>query len=110
VIPASRSACCRLRPSPRGAAKRRSKLEVRTLNGQVAERIELPVPMWGRWVRDERYQLLGNSAWFVRNHRSAGCDENEAVAKHCLAVRLLLEGGEPVESVVPCLVDLFQRP
>lgn len=36
--------------------------------------------------------------------------DNMAVAKLCYAVRLLFEAGEPVESVVPSLVDLFMRP
>ena len=61
-------------------------------------------------LRDGRYADLRNMAWFVRNARSVDCDQSEAVAKLCLAVRLLFEFGEPIESVVPSLVDLFLRP
>jgi hypothetical protein len=49
-------------------------------------------------------------AWFVRNYRMVGYDDNVAVAKLCYAVKVLLEAGEPVEAVVPSLVDLFLRP
>lgn len=33
-----------------------------------------------------------------------------AVAKLCYAVRFIFDAGEPIESVVPSLVDLFLRP
>lgn len=86
----------------------RSKLEIRTLNGQIREPVELPVPIRGQWIKDDRYR--GNAAWFVRNYRLVGHDDNMAVAKLCYAVKLLIEDGEPIESVVPSLVDLFMRP
>jgi len=50
-----------------------------------------PKPIRGRWVRDDGYVPLRNAAWFVRSARSVGCDYQEAVAKLCLAVRLLFE-------------------
>ena len=39
-----------------------------------------------------------------------GHDDNMAIAKLCYAVKMLLECGEPVEAIVPSLVDLFLRP
>ena len=72
--------------------------------------VDLPVPIRGTWIRDARYGDLRNTAWFVRNYRLVGHDDTLAVAKLCHAVRCLLEAGEPVESVVPSLVDLFMRP
>ena len=39
-----------------------------------------------------------------------GHDDNMAIAKLCYAVKVLFEAGEPVEAVVPPLVDLFLRP
>lgn len=95
--------------APRGAAERRTKLEIRTLNGQIREQVELPVPVRGRWITDQRYADLRNAAWFVRNFRMVGHDDNIAIAKLCYAVWVLFENGEPVESVVPSLVDLFLR-
>ncbi len=53
---------------------------------------------------------MRNAAWFVRNYRMVGHDDNMAVAKLCYAVKLLFEAGEPIESVVPSPVDLFLRP
>ena len=76
----------------------------------MAETVELPVPLRGRWIRDERYRDLRSSAWFVRNYRWAGCNETEAMAKLCYAVKVLFDAGEPIESVVPSLVDLFLHP
>ena len=70
----------------------------------------LPVPIRGRWIVDTGYADLRNMAWFVRNYRLVDTDDSVAVAKLCLAVRRLLEQGEPVEAVVPALVDLFLRP
>ena len=72
--------------------------------------LQLPVPVRGRWISDGRYGDLRNTAWFVRNYRLVGHDDTLAVAKLCHAVRCLLEAGEPIESVVPSLVDLFTRP
>jgi len=37
-------------------------------------------------------------------------DEARMIAWLCHEVRRLLEAGEPLESVVPSLVDLFLRP
>ena len=68
------------------------------------------MPIRGRWIRDERYGNLRNTAWFVRNYRQLGFDDAIPVAKLCYAVKLLLEAGEPVEAIVPSLVDLFLRP
>ena len=93
----------------RGAAERPTKLESRTLNGQTGV-IELPVPIRGRWVHDLRYADLRNLAWYVRNHRQLGHDDSMPIAKLCYAVKVLLNAGEPVEAVVPSLVDLFLRP
>jgi hypothetical protein len=59
---------------------------------------------------DERYFDLRNAAWLVRNARWAGVREDQAVARLTLAVVVLMEQGEPIESVVPSLVDLFMRP
>ena len=92
-----------------GAVLDRPKLESRTLNGQT-DVVELPVPIRGRWVHDRRYGDLRNIAWFVRNYRQVGYDDTMAIAKLCYAVKVLLDVGEPVESVVPSLVDLFLRP
>lgn len=39
-----------------------------------------------------------------------GHDDTVAIAKLCYAVKVLFEAGEPVESVVPSLMDLFLRP
>ena len=68
------------------------------------------MPIRGRWVHDQRYGNLRNTAWFVRNYRQIGYDDTIAIAKLCYAVKLLFEAGEPVESVVPSLVDLFLKP
>ena len=70
---------------------------------------ELPVPIRGRWMRDH-YGHLRNAAWFVRNYRMVGHDDTVFMAHVCYAVRQLLEAGEPLEAVVPSLVDLFVRP
>ena len=86
-----------------------SNLESRTLNGQTGL-VELPVPIRGRWVRDDRYSNLRNTARFVRNYRMVGHDDNVAIAKVCYAVRALFEAGEPVEAGVPPRVNLFLRP
>ena len=72
--------------------------------------VDLPVPIRGRWIRDQRYTELRNTAWFVRNYRLVAHDDTEAVAKLCYAVQRLLDSGEPLEAVVPSLVDLFLRP
>ena len=71
---------------------------------------QLPVPVRGRWIRDARYADLRNTAWFVRNYRMVAHDDTLAVAKLCYAVQELLRAGEPLEAVVPSLVDLFLRP
>ena len=68
------------------------------------------MPIRGRWFRDDRYANLRNTAWFVRNYRMVGHDDNMAIAKLCYAVKVLFEAGVPVEAVVPPLVDLFLRP
>jgi len=49
-------------------------------------------------------------AWFVRNYRMFGRDDTVAIAKLCYGVKVLFDAGEPVESVIPSLVDLFLRP
>jgi hypothetical protein len=95
--------------APRGSAVGRPKLESRTLNGQIGV-VDLPMSIWGRWFRDDWYGDLRNTAWFVRNYRMVGHDDNVAIAKLCYAVKMLFETGEPVEAVVPSLVDLFLRP
>ena len=59
---------------------------------------------------DERYFDLRNAAWLVRNARLAGVVETQAIARLILSVEVLLLQGEPIESVVPSLVDLFMRP
>lgn len=53
---------------------------------------------------------MRNVAWFVRNARMTGKDENMILGRLCFEVRRLLEGGEPLESVIPSLVDLFLHP
>ena len=93
---------------PRSAAERRPKLETRTLNILQPEG-GLPVPLRGRWLAPN-HVALRNAAWGVRNARWAGQDETMMIAWLCREVRALLEGGEPIESVVPSLVDLFMRP
>ena len=70
----------------------------------------LPVLIRGRWFQDDRYAELRNAAWLVRNCRWAGWEEGDALSRLTLAVKMLLDEGEPVESVVPSLVDLFMRP
>jgi hypothetical protein len=72
--------------------------------------IELPLPIRGRWVHDLQYSDLRNLAWYVRNYRQLGHDDTLAIAKLCYAVKVLFESGEPVEAVIPSLVDLFLRP
>ena len=76
----------------RGAAVRLFNLESRTLNGQTGS-VELPVPIRGRWFRDDRYGNLRNTAWFVRNYRMVGYDDTVAVAKLCYAVKVLFDAG-----------------
>ena len=39
-----------------------------------------------------------------------GQNENMMLARFCLEVRRLLEAGEPLDSVVPSLVELFMNP
>lgn len=94
--------------APRGAVKRRPNLESRTLNS-VADISGLPVPVRGQWLRPDHVGLR-NAAWGVRNARWAGQDENKMIAWLCREVKQVLEAGEPIESVVPSLVDLFLRP
>src|SRR5690348_3285225 len=84
----------------RGAAKRRPKLESRTLNDIISEVAPLAVPVRGRWMRLDHVGLR-NAAWAVRNARWAGQDETMMVAWLCKEVNELLSAGEPVESVVP---------
>lgn len=50
------------------------------------------------------------AAWAVRNARGAGRDGAMMITWICYEVRLVLEGGELLESVVPSLVNLFSRP
>ena len=69
----------------------------------------LEAPIRGRWM-DESHTAMRNTAWFVRNARMTGQDENMMLARFCLEVRRLLEAGEPLESVVPSLVELFMNP
>ena len=69
----------------------------------------LPVPVRGRWLQPDHVGLR-NAAWGVRNARWAGQEEAMMLAWLCREVQLLLDVGEPVESVVPSLVDLFLRP
>jgi hypothetical protein len=69
----------------------------------------LQAPIRGRWL-DESHTAMRNVAWFVRNARMTGQDENMILAQLCFEVKRLLETGEPLESVVPSLVDLFLRP
>ena len=38
-----------------------------------------------------------------------GYDDTIAIAKLCNAVKVLFDAGEPVEAVVPSLVNLFLR-
>jgi len=106
-----------VRRSPRSGrlraprAARRPKLEIRTLNGQSLNESELPVPIRLAWVREsERYARLRNTAWFVRNSRLQGFDDGKPMAHFVLAVRQLLLDGEPLEAVVPSMVDLFMKP
>ena len=92
----------------RRGAGRLSKLESRTLNGRTGA-IEHPVPIRGRWLRPD-HTGLRNAAWGVRNARWAGQDEAMMLAWLCSEARQLLIAGEPVESVVPSIVDLFMKP
>ena len=39
-----------------------------------------------------------------------GQDEDMILGRLCFEVRRLLEAGEPIESIVPSLADLFMRP
>ena len=39
-----------------------------------------------------------------------GQDENMILGRLCFEVRRLMEAGEPLENVIPSLVDLFLRP
>ena len=79
-------------------------------NEAITQAIELPVPIRGRWITDSNYADLRNAAWFVRNYRIIGHDDTLAIAKLTHAVRLLFDAGEPIESVIPSLADLFMRP
>jgi len=81
----------------------------RGLKGDVSA-LQLPIPVRGRWIQDAQYGDLRNTAWFVRNFRMVRHDDTLAVAKLCYAVQELLRAGEPLEAVVPSLVDLFLRP
>jgi hypothetical protein len=94
---------------PRGVAKRRPKLELWTLNTQTEVDPAFAVPIRLRWM-DESHSKMRNAAWFVRNARMTGQDENKMMALLCLEVRNLVNAGEPLESVVPSLADLFLRP
>ena len=53
---------------------------------------------------------MRNAAWFVRNARLSGQDENRVLARLCVEVRRVIDAGEPLESVIPSLVDLFLKP
>lgn len=69
----------------------------------------LPEVVRGRWLLPESVQMR-NAAWWVRNARWAGQDEAKMIAWLVLEVRRRLVAGEPLESVVPSLVDLFLKP
>lgn len=88
----------------------RPRLEIRTLKDNNGQIYGLPEPIFGRWFMDDRYVDLRNAAWLVRNARWANVAEAQAIARLTLAVDLLMRQGEPLESVVPSLVDLFMRP
>ena len=62
-----------------------------------------------RWM-DESYTGLRNAAWFVRNARVLGQDENLQRGKLCIEARRLVEAGESLESIVRSLVELFVLP
>ena len=92
-----------------GAAKRRPRLEYWTLNTDNSQNLAIRQPIRGRWLQ-ESHTKLRNAAWFVRNARMTGQDENTMLAQLCFEVRRVLDNGEPLESVVPSLVDLFMKP
>jgi len=75
-----------------------------SLGGRV-----LPVIVRGRWLL-LNHGPLRNAAWGVRNARWAGQDEDKMIAWLVYEFRRLLDGGEPLESLVPSLVDMFLRP
>ena len=93
----------------RGTAKRRPKLESRTLNSIVSGIAPLAVLIRGRWMSPD-HTGLRNAAWAVRNARWAGQDETMMLAWLTEEVKRLLDLGEPVESLIPSVVDLFMRP
>lgn len=39
-----------------------------------------------------------------------GHDDTVAIAEPCFAVNVLFEAGEPVEAVIPFLIDLILTP
>lgn len=90
--------------------RRGPRLEIRTLNAKHGKIEVLPVIIRGRWLQDDRYGDLRNAAWLVRNARWAGVGEGEAVARLTLEAIILCEQGEPLQSLIPSLVDLFMRP
>ena len=69
----------------------------------------LPVIVRGRWLQEDHYKLR-NAVWGLRNARWAGQDEQQMLAWVVFEFRRLLDGGEPLESLVPSLAELFQRP
>jgi len=69
----------------------------------------LPVIVRGRWMQTDHTELR-NAAWGVRNGRWAGQDEDRMLAWLVDEVRRLHDSGEPLESLVPSLADLFIRP
>lgn len=55
----------------------------------------------------ESHTGMRNAAWFVRNARMTGQNENQMLARLCFEVRRIMEDREPLESVVPSLLTCF---
>ena len=70
----------------------------------------LPVLDRFGWLKKKSYANLRRAAWFVRNYRINGHDDTAALATLTHEVKLLILDGEPLETVIPSLVDLFLRP
>ena len=69
----------------------------------------LPIVRRGEWMRPS-HVALRNAAWWVRNSRISGQEQNRMIAILTIEFSRLYQAGEPFESLVPSLVDLFDKP
>jgi len=98
----------------RGGAKRRPKLERRTLNDtqsvpSAGGRFD-GYALAGRWYKVAAYGPLRNSAWMVRNSRHGQANNPAALRLVVAEVGRLVAAGERLPDVVEALCELLVHP